>query len=229
VAALTLLVVLAVGAQSVVLAQVDATEDPTDRYYPADFTHITRNDTIRSVSIGSPDTTLSVDDSAPVEVDENQGESVMWMSLVPVVIGGLLSILGGIAGTWLRARYAHKMKFAEELASRKVRVYEEAYWRIKNVESLHSQAKPGVAHRKLLQYEEWFWKNRLYLPIEFSQAWIELRTALRRLYSRIEYGELVEGDIDLMAGRVDGLMKEAIDAILKASGNRPLVPGRTLA
>lgn len=154
---------------------------------------------------------------------ENANSKEPWGNLLPVVIGGLLAIAGGVAGAVVRAHYAQHTRLQEEIAARKIVTCQEAYAKIKQLESLHGQAHDGHAFKSLMGYEGWFWEHRLYLPGEFAQLWIELKATLRTLLRRQNYGEKEDNEIEVLEAHATELIEKAIQEVYKVTKNKPLV------
>ncbi len=152
-----------------------------------------------------------------------QGGQNPWNNLLPVVVGGLLAIAGGIIGTIFKVKYAQRVKLQEEIALRKVVVFQAAYSKLKTLESLHGQGPEGSAFKEVMGYEGWFWENRLFFPGEYAQVWIELKQALRILWRRQKHGDRAGTTIPKLESEVDNLIAKAIDEIYKETKTKRLV------
>lgn len=100
--------------------------------------------------------------------------------MLNVLLGGLLAILGGLIGMWLQARYARKIKMDEVTAEKKVAANAEAYTRMKVIESMLPQATLKATLKQILEYEEWFFNTRLFLPGRFPDKWLSIRNQLTK-------------------------------------------------
>lgn len=106
--------------------------------------------------------------------------TVDWPSLLPVLVGGGLAILGGMAGTiislTLQAKNAGRIRKRELTATRQVDAERDAYGKLKQVEGLVRCGQAVDAARFIHEQQEWFFgQARLYLPDRVADYWLELR------------------------------------------------------
>ncbi|MDZ4383312.1 MAG: hypothetical protein U0937_01575 [Thermodesulfovibrionia bacterium] len=131
--------------------------------------------------------------------------------MLQVTVGGLLAILGGMIGMWYQARNARRIRMDEIIAERKVKANAEAYRRMKTIESMLIQASPEETLKKILDDEDWFFGERLFLPGKFPDKWLSIRNGLSkalRLQGRTEKA-------DELSKLEDELSKLAEEAILE--------------
>ncbi len=107
-----------------------------------------------------PSDTLHLPESVPAESAETDS-SEPWKTLLPVIVGGLLATIGGVAGVLLTSFLAKRNKMQEIIAQNKVRVDQEAYARLKHIQSLSVQDTAVSTYKRLLHDQEWYFTNRL--------------------------------------------------------------------
>jgi hypothetical protein len=98
--------------------------------------------------------------------------------MLNIILGGILAILGGIIGTWLQSKYARKIRMNQIIAEKRVTANEEAYVRMKIIESILHQGDLKIALAKIAKDQEWLIRSRLYLPGRFPDMWFEIRNTL---------------------------------------------------
>lgn len=138
-----------------------------------------------------------------------------YLPLFQVLLGGLLATLGGIIGIRLQAKYARKIKMDEVVAEKKVIVSAEAYSHIKKIASIVVRSSLEDALKNVLQYEEWFFSNRLFLPGKFPDKWLSIRNHLARLTQLSKKKSDVSDEVVKLEKRLDELIQEAIKEIYK--------------
>ena len=133
--------------------------------------------------------------------------------MLEVVIGGILAILGGIAGVWIQAKYARKIKMDEIIAEKKIEVNQEAYNRIKKIEAMLIQSTLEEVKKKFHEYDDWFFNARIFLPTNFPDKWLSIKS---NLIKAIGLQRKLPETADELSKLEEGLRKlkdEAIDAI----------------
>ena len=155
-------------------------------------------------------------------------QASQWQTLLPVLVGGGLTLLGGILGALvtaaLQAKYARLVRKRELTGERQVDAERIAYARIKEIEGLQFRASTETTYRYLLKHEGWLWKNRLYLPGAFVQIWLDLRRNLKAqlVHEHEKTRQLKE--YQELRKQADELVKTAISEIYKETGHRRLEP-----
>lgn len=103
-----------------------------------------------------------------------------FQPMLQVIAGGLIAILGGIIGMWLQARNTRRIKMDEIIAEKKVNTNAEAYRYMKIIESMLQQSSHEETLKKILEYEDWFFNVRLFLPGKFPDKWLSIRNGLSK-------------------------------------------------
>ena len=138
-----------------------------------------------------------------------------WQTIIGIIIGGLLAIVGGIAGIYLQAKKARKIKMDEIIALRMVDASAKGYSVLERVRSMHIQCSLNDTVAELLKHEAWFFNNRLFLPGKFSSYWLAGRNKLIKL-QRMEKDP--NGDkkmLTQLASEIDETLDKAILEIHK--------------
>ena len=132
-----------------------------------------------------------------------------------IIIGGLLAIIGGIAGVWIQAKCARRIKMDEIIAEKKVIANNEAYGKIKTIEAMLFQSELGDVKSKMYEYDDWFFNTRLFLPGKFPNKWLSIKSNLIQAISlHRKLPETANALIEL-EGYLKRLVHEAIDEIYK--------------
>ncbi len=150
-----------------------------------------------------------------------------------VLLGGALSMAGGAFATWIQTKFARRTRQQELIAEKRIEACEQAYPRIKEIESMLDQCTKEDVRRKMHEYEQWFFDHRLFLPERFANKWLGIRYGLDR-------SPLLEEKIPETADRLTNLWKsvremadEAVREIEREIGidhlaaEIPCDPGRT--
>lgn len=155
-------------------------------------------------------------------------QTSQWPTLLPVLVGGGLTLLGGILGALitaaLQAKYARLIRKRQLAGERQVDAERIAYARMKEIEGLLLRASTTTTYRYLLKHEGWLWENRLYLPGNFAQMWLELRQNLRAQLDHEEEKTRQSKKYKELRQQADDLVKWAIGEIYKETGHRRLGP-----
>lgn len=141
-----------------------------------------------------------------------------YLPLLQVLLGGLLATLGGIIGIRLQAKYARKIKMDEITAEKKVIANAEAYSRIKKIASMFIPSSLEDTLRKILEYEEWFFNNRLFLPGKFPDKWLTLRNGIAKLVRLSKQASADPGEATEIEDKMNQVAEEAIEEIYKEMG-----------
>ncbi len=133
--------------------------------------------------------------------------------MLEVVIGGILAILGGIAGVWIQARFALDIKMDEIVAEKKVQANQEAYSRIKTIEAMLTQATLEDVKKQFYEYDDWFFNTRLFLPDNFPDKWLSIKSNLIKAIGLQRELPATADKLSNLEERLRKLKDEAIDAI----------------
>ncbi len=135
--------------------------------------------------------------------------------MLQVIVGGVLAILGGIAGVWIQARYARKIKMDEIIAEKKIEANREAYNRIKMIEAMLIQATLEDVKKKLDEDSDWFFNARLFLPADFPGKWLSIKSNLIKAIGLQRQLPQTADELTKLQERLRKLKDEAIDTIYK--------------
>jgi hypothetical protein len=135
------------------------------------------------------------------------------MEIWLVVLGGVIAMVGGFFGTFIQARFARRIRMDQVIAEQKVEVNRGAYSRAKRLETMLTHFTEKETYNKALEYEDWFWHNRLFMPGEVAQKWIEIRSALSKLAVRAQAGRRDPKEFARLEADANALIKEAITEI----------------
>jgi hypothetical protein len=151
-----------------------------------------------------------------------------WETLLPILVGGGLALLGGVIGALLtaslQAKYARLIRKRELTGERQVDAERLAYARIKAIEGLQFRATTDSTYRYLLKHEGWLWENRLYLPGAFVRVWLDLRRNLRSQLGHERENSRQSTEYQELRKQAAQLVKEAISEIYKETGHESLAP-----
>ena len=107
------------------------------------------------------------------------------MDMLDTLIGGALAIGASVAAQYAQLRYTRKVKMDEAIAARKVTANAEAYRNIKRIEGAFVQKSVEETSKMAAELEQWFFDNLLFLPGEFPDHWLTVRTNLRLLAMKV--------------------------------------------
>ena len=131
-----------------------------------------------------------------------------------VIVGGLLSILGGIIGMRFQAKNARRIRMDEIIAEKKVSANAEAYRRMKTIESMLHQSSLEETLKEIIAYEDWFFSSRLFLPGKFPDKWLSIRDGLYKACPLQGQPEKAN-ELTKLEGHLAKLTEEAIVEIYK--------------
>lgn len=118
----------------------------------------------------------------------------MW----EILLGGVIALAGSWGAIYFQLKHTRKNRMNEVVAERKVESNAKAYSNIKSLQASFVQSTLDESLQFMYDNEEWFFDNRLFLPGEFPELWMEVRTDLRKLIRERELDtpseELVELD-----------------------------------
>jgi len=140
--------------------------------------------------------------------------------MLNILLGGILAILGGIAGAWLQAKYARRTRMDQIIAERAVDANSEAYAHMKDIEAKLVQDTLQNTYRTILKQQEWLIKSRLYLPGRFPDKWFAIRNKLTkavRLQQKLAKTttQQTADKLTQLEGELKDLVEEAILEIYK--------------
>ena len=142
----------------------------------------------------------------------------MW----EVVLGGLLAILGGWGAIWYQSRTTLESRMERLLADRKIEANAEAYSVVKEIQRHFFQSDTQTTHQHILDKEDWFYKNRLFLPGQFPEKWFSMRDDVRKLgFWEESSSRTREEKADLLT-KIDSTIKDAILEIYNDMGLEPI-------
>jgi hypothetical protein len=101
--------------------------------------------------------------------------------MAEIILGGLLTMAGGLIATYLQMRYIRKNKMEEVIAERKIVINAQAYSYMKEIEGRLIQGGSKVAYEAIMRYEKWFFESRLFLPGKFPEKWLMARNYLGKV------------------------------------------------
>jgi hypothetical protein len=105
--------------------------------------------------------------------------SISVGTLVASIVGGVLTLAGGLLAIWLKLRSVRRTRMNEIIAEHKVRVDAEAYVFLMEIEASLARKTPGDTLSLIARHDDWFAANRLFLPGAFPEKWAALRTTLQ--------------------------------------------------
>jgi len=135
--------------------------------------------------------------------------------MIPVLAGGFLTILGGMIATWYQAKNARRIRMDEIIAEKKVTINQEAYSRIVEIISMLTQSTLQETNRKILEYEDWFFESRLFLPGKFPDKWRSLRLGLFKALMLQKKSPKTADEVTKLKEHLDKLAEEAREEIYK--------------
>ena len=130
-----------------------------------------------------------------------------------VVLGGILSTLGGAIAISLQAKQARRIRMDELIAEKKIEANQQAYTRIKTIASMLVQSTTKDVRSKMHEYEPWFFDSRLFLPGEFPNKWLSIRLGLDKLLMLEEKTPSTAEEATQLYMRLRDLAAEAIQEI----------------
>jgi hypothetical protein len=137
-----------------------------------------------------------------------------WI-MIKVIIGGLLATFGGMIGIWLQAKYARRVKMDEIIAEKKIAANNEAYIRIKTIESMLIQATLEQVKAKIYEYDDWFFNTRLFLPGKFPDKWLTIKSNIIIAIGLERQLPKTADELSRLENNLLRFVKEAIDEIYK--------------
>lgn len=135
----------------------------------------------------------------------------MWETF----LGGLLAILGGWGAIWYQLRSNRKNRMDEVTAERKVTANAEAYAYTKEVQSSLTQTCLEDTRRLILNREEWFFNQRLFLPGHFPAKWLSVRNSVQKLILWQSDKTKTAEEKTTLHEQIKNTTDEAIDEIYK--------------
>jgi hypothetical protein len=103
----------------------------------------------------------------------------------------------------------------EVTAERKVTANAQAYTYIKQVQSSITQEDTQTTLKVILDREEWFFDNRLFLPGTFPNKWLQIRNDLSRLKRWQSVKSKSADELAKLETTIEKTIVEAIDEIYK--------------
>ena len=149
-----------------------------------------------------------------------------------VLLGGALSMAGGAFATWIQTKFARRTRQQELIAEKTIEACEQAYPRIKEIESMLVQCTTEDVRRKMHGYEQWFFDHGLFLPKRFKNKWLGIRHGLESLLLEKKIPETADRLTDLFES-MGKMADEAVREIEREIGidhlaaEIPCDPGRT--
>ncbi|MGI0025419.1 MAG: hypothetical protein ACREA4_09795 [Nitrososphaera sp.] len=126
-----------------------------------------------------------------------------------------MAILGGWGAAWYQMRNARKNRMNEIIAERKVTVNAEAFAVSKDIEASLIQKGVKDTLQRVLNQEEWFFNNRLFLPGNFPAKWLAIRTDLSQLARWLSDVNIETAEKVALETKIRNCITEAIDEIYK--------------
>lgn len=134
--------------------------------------------------------------------------------MLDTLLGGLLAILGGLGAIWLQLRYTRKNRMNELMAERKVTANAEAYRYAKEIETFPQRSAQEIL-ALILEREEWFFNNRLFLPGKFPAKWLSIRNDLQKLAGMPRVALIPDDEREKLKKRIIQSTADAINEIYK--------------
>lgn len=135
--------------------------------------------------------------------------------MIQVIIGGILAILGGMLSMWFQAKNTRRIRMDEIIAEKKINANNEAFIRIKTIESMLTQSSLKETGSKMQEYEEWFFKSRLFLPGEFFNKWLALKFGISKANRIVIELPKDAEKLSQLEMNLTKIAREAIDEIYK--------------
>ncbi len=146
------------------------------------------------------------------------GEFFNQKDIISIILGGTLTLLGGVLGNWLQIRYAHKIKMDEIITERKITTSAEAFAHTKKIQSMFLRSSSNDVLKEILALESWWLKNRLFLPGSFIDKWLGIREGAAKL-TRLEKSANTNPEVAInLQKELDRLSNEAIKEIYDYMG-----------
>jgi len=145
--------------------------------------------------------------------------------ILQLILGGLLTLLGGIIGIWFQTKFTKRTRMDQVIAEKAVDASNEAYIHMKDLEARLVQDTLENTLAKVLEREKWLIKSRLFLPGKFPDNWFKIRNKLSkavRLNQQISKGG-TQQEIDKLEGlekQLRTLVEKAILEIYKAMNKK---------
>lgn len=121
-----------------------------------------------------------------------------------VLLGAIIAATSGIATKLLDHFLSPESRKREMRAERQLDATEEAYWRMKVIESMVVPATASDLQAGMVANDEWFFRHCMYFPAEFNDAWMTLRNRVFLLYQR----ERIETKLDGRVAEILDLQQE---------------------
>jgi len=137
----------------------------------------------------------------------------MWEEIWPTLLGGSLALFGSFVAIKIQMSNVLRIKMDEELAKRKIEVNARAYSNIKRVEGALIQQTLEDTSKITAELEQWVFDNRLFLPSDYFENWLTMRTNIPILARRERGG--TETDYLKVHKRVHESVSACIDAVYK--------------
>lgn len=132
-----------------------------------------------------------------------------------VLLGAISAVAGSFGAIWIQAKLARRTRMDERIAEKKVEANDQAYYKIKIIDSMLVQAETEDVRKQIQKDEQWFFENRLFLPGRFPDKWLSIKAGLEKAI-RLQHNlpntvnECAQLDADLR-----NLAEEAIQEIYK--------------
>ena len=98
--------------------------------------------------------------------------------MLEVLLGGALSIVGGFVAANIQSRQAQKIRMSEVVAERKVEMNRQAYVHMKKIQTIiDANSSLEKVRSYMVENEDWFFENRLFLPGLFPDKWFSILRA----------------------------------------------------
>ncbi len=142
----------------------------------------------------------------------------MW----DTILGGLLAILGGWGAIWYQFRATTKRRMNELLADRKIEANAQAYSIVKEIQGHLVQSDMETTHQRILDKEEWFFSNRLFLPGQFPEKWLSIRNDVGTLKFWEKASSKTPEEMATLSRQIDSTVTDAVLEIYSDMGLKPI-------
>lgn len=147
----------------------------------------------------------------------------MW----EIILGGVIALAGSWGAIYFQLRFTRKNRMNEVVAERKVESNAKAYSNIKSLQGHFTQSSPEESLQFMYDNEEWFFDNRLFLPGEYPDLWMEIRTDLRKL-ARKQHSETPSEELVELDRKISETINRAVLEIYKDMEMEPIPTHRQL-
>lgn len=130
----------------------------------------------------------------------------------------IIALVSGVIGYLAKSSISEKNRKGEITAERKIKVAEEAYSKITRLEGKFFQEAPvsiKSAKTEIDEQQEWFFTNRLFMPGDFANKWVQLRSLLWQLDALYSLGTKGIDRASEKESEVEQQIKAAINEIFK--------------